>query len=131
MAVSAVGNHVVSPEKSLMKQPSIADNGGKTYATSLLLALHNSPTGLEHLQKWAAFVQSSTAELPPVWVISLENSRTTALVRDLAPKFQPFIVEANTSWETVIGDFARQVGSVSGRKENVCRIYSSSQLSLY
>lgn len=110
MSVFVIRSQVVSAEVDLIQpMSSLANNGGRKHATALLLALQDGPAGAEHLQEWVAFLQSSTAELPPVWVVSRENTRTTALVRDLPLKFQPFIVEDNLPWETVLKNFALQV----------------------
>lgn len=110
MVVSAVLNQVVFAEAEVIESmPSLGINGGKQHATAFLLALQEGPAGAEHLQEWVTFVQSSTTELPPVWVVCVENSRNSALVQDLASDFQAFIVEENTSWKHILGNFTRQV----------------------
>lgn len=90
----------------------MASNGREEHATALLLELRDGPAGAEHLHDWVTFTQSSTADLPTIWVVCSENSSQTALVRELSPTFEAFIVEDNMSWETVLAKFARQVGHI-------------------
>lgn len=87
----------------------MASNGREKHATALLLELRDGPAGAEHLHDWVTFTQSGTADLPTIWVVCSENSSQTALVRELSPTFEAFIVEDNMSWETVLAKFARQV----------------------
>lgn len=88
-----------------------AGNGGLQRATALLLALEDGQNGENHLREWATDVQSSTlTELPPVWVVCIENSESSGMVANLAPQFQPCVVKADASWDAVLRNFALQVG---------------------
>ena len=80
-------------------------------STALLLALQHGQKGENHLQEWVTYAQSNSAamELPPVWVVCLEKSKTFALVANLAPQFQTLVVEPDASWGAVLKTFALQV----------------------
>lgn len=105
---------VLAAESGVMQQLhsplSPAASGGRQRSTALLLALQNGQNGENHLREWITYAQSKSAmDLPPVWVVCLENSTNYALVSSLAPQFQPFVVHADASWGAVLKTFALQV----------------------
>lgn len=111
VAVIAGWARVATAEVEVIVQlPPVAEEGGPQNSTALLLALQDGPKGEIHLREWATYIESiAPMEIPPVWVVCLENAQNTALVASLAPQFQPFVVEENARWDTVLKDFALQV----------------------
>lgn len=90
--------------------PSVGISGdGSQSTTALLLALPDGPAGEENLLEWATYVRSEVTELPPIWVVCPRSSSVTAVVQDLAPHFQPFVVDDDASWGLVLRDFLHQV----------------------
>ena len=78
-------------------------------STALLLAVQDGPAGERNLRAWANLAEHSVFELPPIWAVHSENSDHAALVKDLAPHVQPFVVTPGTSWATVFSIFRDQV----------------------
>jgi len=84
------------------------DNQAQT--TALLLALQEGTAGERILGEWARLVETSDDELPPIWaLVSYENTSILAMLRDLAPTVQPFLVDEDASWATVIRNFQAEV----------------------
>lgn len=77
-------------------------------STVLMLAVQDGPAGERNLREWVTFAEHAIF-LPPVWVICSENSAHKALVKDLEPHVQPFVVAEGTSWATVLSIFRDQV----------------------
>lgn len=78
-------------------------------SSALMLAVQDGPAGERNLREWANFAEHATFELPPIWAIHSENSDHAALVKDLSPHVQPFVVAEGTSWATVFSIFRDQV----------------------
>jgi len=92
--------------------PSISSVGrrvGDSQSTALLLTLPDGSAGEENLLEWATYVQSEVVELPHIWVVCRSSSPITAVVQNLAPHFQPFVVDDDASWGHVLRDFLHQV----------------------
>lgn len=90
--------------RSLVSSPPSASK-----STALMLAVQDGPAGESNLREWTNFAEHAIFELPPIWVICSENSALAALVKDLAPHVQPFVVTEGTSWATVLSIFRDQV----------------------
>ncbi|CAM9141525.1 unnamed protein product [Scytosiphon promiscuus] len=99
------GHEADATAKKFGPRPSLsvdADHVPKQ-TTIILVALRDSPDGEEHLKKWASFAEErGDEELAPVWIICPEHSPNIALVQDLAPHVQPFVVKDGVSWATVL-----------------------------
>lgn len=78
-------------------------------STALMLAVQDGPAGERNLREWANFAEHAIFELPPIWAIHSEISEHAALVKDLAPHIQPFVVTEGMSWATVFSIFRDQV----------------------
>lgn len=104
----AVGCSRGSPEV-MPSMPSVGISGGDSQSTALLLALPDGSAGEENLLEWAMHVRSEVVELPPIWVVCPRSSLVTAVVQNLAPHFQPFVVDDDASWGLVVRDFLNQV----------------------
>lgn len=84
-------------------------DGGDSQSTALLLALPGGSAGEENLLQWATHVRSQVVELPPIWVVCPSCSNVTAMVQNLAPHFQPFVMDDDASWGLILREFLHQV----------------------
>ena len=84
-------------------------------STALMLAVQDGAGGERNLREWASLVEHATFELPPIWAVHSENSEHAALVKDLAPRVQPFVVTEGSSWATVFSIFRDQVSMLPVR----------------
>lgn len=102
---------VVTAMEQLQSPSPPAANGGRQRSAALLLAVQDGQKGQSHLREWITYVLSNSAamEVSPVWVVCLKKSKTFALVANLAPQFQTFVVEPDASWDAVLRTFALQV----------------------